>query len=146
MLLSSKVMSIFKNTMGCICKKSADIMSFRNSFITISNFNSLIQAPKLNGFSCFGALNFEQPSAFRPTSVVKIPNRKSKINFYRAILITLLIWSTKVVKKNQIQIVSCKLLNLPTLFEYKCDFNLMMPLNSCCLKVFRTSSLLARDK
>ena len=74
-----------------VAKISADTLSFRNSFFTISNFNSLIQAPKLNGFSCFGALNFEQPSAFRPTSVVEIPNRKSKINFYRAILITLLI-------------------------------------------------------
>ena len=128
-----------------VAKISADTLSFHNSFFTISNFNSLIQAPKLNGFSCFGALNFEQPSAFRPTSVVGIPNRKYKINFYRAILIITNL-KYKSCKKNQIQIVSCELLNLPTLFEYKCDFNLMMPLNSCCLKVFRTSSLLARDK
>ena len=27
---------------------------------SVMHFNSLIQAPKLNGFSCFGALNFEQ--------------------------------------------------------------------------------------
>ena len=36
-------------------------------------------------------VQIDRRSAFRPTSVQEIPNRKSKINFYRAILITLLI-------------------------------------------------------
>ena len=52
---------------------------------------------KLNNYK--NQVQIDRRRSFRPTSVVEIPNRKSRINFYRAILNTLLIWSTKVVKE-----------------------------------------------